>query len=46
MAHVREGAFYSWPWYYIGDNEGPAPTGKRRGLKGQYSGTIFRATRK
>ena len=21
--HVKKGAFYGWPWYYIGDNEEP-----------------------
>ena len=35
MARVDEGAFYGWPWYYIGDNEDPALKGKRPDLKGQ-----------
>ena len=26
--HVEEGAFYGWPWYYIGDHEDPAPQGR------------------
>lgn len=30
VTRVREGAFYGWPWYYIGDNEDP-----RREVKGQ-----------
>jgi glucose/arabinose dehydrogenase len=34
MARVQEGAFYGWPWYYIGDHEDPALEGKRRDLKG------------
>jgi glucose/arabinose dehydrogenase len=35
MVRVQEGAFYGWPWYYIGDNEDPALKGKRPDLKGQ-----------
>ena len=35
MARVQDGAFYGWPWYYIGDNEDPALKGKRPDLKGQ-----------
>jgi glucose/arabinose dehydrogenase len=34
MARVQDGAFYGWPWYYIGDNEEPALEGARRDLKG------------
>jgi glucose/arabinose dehydrogenase len=34
MVRVQEGAFYGWPWYYIGDNEDPALKGKRPDLKG------------
>jgi glucose/arabinose dehydrogenase len=34
MAQVQDGAFYGWPWYYIGDNEDPALKGKRPDLKG------------
>ena len=34
MVHVQDGAFYGWPWYYIGDNEDPALKGKRPDLKG------------
>jgi len=29
---VREGAFYGWPWYYIGDHEDPRLKGKRPDL--------------
>jgi hypothetical protein len=35
MVLVQEGAFYGWPWYYIGSNEDPALRGKRPDLKGQ-----------
>ena len=35
MARVQEGAFYGWPWYYLGDREDPALKGKRPDLKGQ-----------
>ena len=34
MARMQDGAFYGWPWYYIGDHEDPALTGKRPDLKG------------
>ncbi len=35
MAHVQDGGFYGWPWYYVGDNEDPRLKGKRPDLKGQ-----------
>jgi glucose/arabinose dehydrogenase len=35
MALVQDGAFYGWPWYYIGGQEDPALKGKRPDLKGQ-----------
>jgi len=31
--HVTEGAFYGWPWYYIGGNEDPRQAGMRPDLK-------------
>ena len=34
MARVEDGAFYGWPWYYLGDHEDPALKGKRPDLKG------------
>jgi glucose/arabinose dehydrogenase len=36
---VKDGAFYGWPWYYIGDNEDPrAPLkGQRPDLKGKVT---------
>jgi glucose/arabinose dehydrogenase len=35
MTRVQEGAFYGWPWFYLGDKEDPALKGKRPDLKGQ-----------
>ncbi|HVY20953.1 MAG TPA: sorbosone dehydrogenase family protein [Bauldia sp.] len=36
---VNEGAFYGWPWYYIGDNEDPRDPlkGQRPDLKGKVT---------
>ena len=34
---VKEGAFYGWPWYYIGGNEDPRHAGKRPDLKSQVT---------
>ena len=31
--HVKEGAFYGWPWFYIGGNEDPGHKGTRPDLK-------------
>jgi len=31
--HVKEGAFYGWPWFYIGGNEDPRQKGARPDLK-------------
>jgi len=33
ITRVREGAFYGWPWYYIGGNEDPRHRGERLDLK-------------
>src|SRR5262249_59315724 len=30
ITRVREGAFYGWPWFYIGANEDPRHRGERR----------------
>lgn len=30
--HVQQGAFYGWPWYYIGGHEEPSLKGKRPDL--------------
>ena len=32
---VREGGFYGWPWYYIGDHEDPRHQGARPDLAGK-----------
>ena len=32
---VREGGFYGWPWYYMGDHEDPRHAGERPDLKGK-----------
>lgn len=34
VTHVREGAFYGWPWYYLGTNEDPRHAGERPDLAG------------
>ena len=33
ITRVRGGAFYGWPWYYIGANEDPRRRGERPDLK-------------
>jgi glucose/arabinose dehydrogenase len=33
ITSVREGAFYGWPWYYLGSNEDPLHRGERPDLK-------------
>lgn len=33
ITRVREGAFYGWPWYYIGGNEDPRHKGERPDLR-------------
>jgi glucose/arabinose dehydrogenase len=33
VTHVVEGAFYGWPWYYIGGHEDPRLPGARPDLK-------------
>ena len=37
VTRVREGAFYGWPWFYIGGNEDPRHVGKRPDLKGKVT---------
>jgi glucose/arabinose dehydrogenase len=34
---VKEGAFYGWPWYYIGDHEDPRHANARPDLAGQVT---------
>jgi glucose/arabinose dehydrogenase len=33
LTRVKQGAFYGWPWYYIGSNEEPRLKGHRPDLK-------------
>ena len=37
VTRVREGQFFGWPWYYIGDNEEPRLRGERPDLKGKIT---------
>lgn len=37
VTRVKEGAFYGWPWFYIGDHEDPHHAGERRDLKGKIT---------
>jgi glucose/arabinose dehydrogenase len=32
---VREGGYYGWPWYYLGDHEEPRLAGRRPDLRGK-----------
>jgi glucose/arabinose dehydrogenase len=34
---VKEGAFYGWPWYYIGANQDPRKKGEREDLRDKVS---------
>lgn len=34
---VRAGAFYGWPWYYLGDHEDPRLRGQRADLRGKMT---------
>ncbi len=34
---VKEGAFYGWPWYYMGDHEDPRLKGDRPDLAGKVT---------
>jgi len=36
-ASVKDGAFYGWPWYYIGDHEDPRYKGARPDLAGKVT---------
>jgi len=33
ITHVKEGGFYGWPWYYMGDHQDPRHEGKHPELK-------------
>ncbi len=35
ITHVREGGYYGWPWYYMGDHEDPRHAGERPDLAGR-----------
>ena len=35
--HVAQGAFYGWPWFYIGDHADPHYKGQRRDLAGRVT---------
>lgn len=34
---VRQGAFYGWPWYYLGSHQDPRMAGTRRDLAGSVT---------
>jgi glucose/arabinose dehydrogenase len=35
ITRVKEGGYYGWPWYYMGDHEDPRHAGERPDLAGQ-----------
>lgn len=37
VTRVKPGAFYGWPWYYLGDHEDPRHAGERRDLVGKIA---------
>ncbi len=37
VTRVREGAFYGWPWFYIGSHQDPHHAGERNDLKGKVT---------
>jgi glucose/arabinose dehydrogenase len=37
VTRVKQGAFYGWPWFYIGGNEDPRHAGKRPDLNGKVT---------
>jgi glucose/arabinose dehydrogenase len=37
ITRIRDGAFYGWPWFYIGQNENPRHAGARPDLKGKVT---------
>jgi glucose/arabinose dehydrogenase len=37
VTRVREGAFYGWPWFYIGAHEDPRHSGEQPALRGRVS---------
>jgi len=37
ITRVREGSFFGWPWFYVGDNQDPRHLGERSDLKGRIT---------
>jgi glucose/arabinose dehydrogenase len=37
VTRVHEGAFYGWPWFYIGAHEDPRHSGEQSALRGRVS---------
>jgi len=37
VTRVKQGAFYGWPWFYIGENQDPRHPGARADLKGKIA---------
>jgi glucose/arabinose dehydrogenase len=37
LTRVREGAFYGWPWFYIGANEDPRHAGEQPALRNRVT---------
>lgn len=37
VSRVKEGGFYGWPWYYIGNHEDPRHAGERPDLAGKVT---------
>jgi glucose/arabinose dehydrogenase len=37
VTRVREGAFYGWPWFYIGGNEDPRRAGEQPALRSRVT---------
>ncbi len=37
VTRVKDGGFYGWPWYYIGDHEEPRHKGEHPELKGKVT---------
>jgi glucose/arabinose dehydrogenase/mono/diheme cytochrome c family protein len=35
ISHIKEGGYYGWPWYYMGNHEDPRHAGVRPDLAGQ-----------
>jgi glucose/arabinose dehydrogenase len=44
VTSIKPGAFYGWPWYYIGDHKDTRPGGGTRpDLQGKVTGRRLRA---